>query len=136
MTKESFWVKNLTPKDTEEVKPGLFIQRKLGKYRQVSPAAWDGKINKMNLFLGSNPLKHLFIFGLIVFLAWSFQDSTAEYRGFYEDVRSDPTGYCDEVRNAVLVGCSLEQEANGVCVMNNLVNYSWGNIEAINEEDT
>lgn len=136
MTKESFWVKNLTPKDTEEVKPGLFIQRKLGKYRQVSPAAWDGKINKRNLFLGSNPLKHLFIFGLIVFIAWAYQNDVQVYQDFYVDVRGDPIGYCDEVRKAVLVGCSIEQEANGFCIRNGLVNYSLGNLEVVNEEST
>ena len=82
------FIDSITPKDTEEIKPGLFIQKKLGKYRQISPAAWDGKINYKNFLLGANPIRNLFWFALLMFLAWSYFHDVAEYRDFYMEINS------------------------------------------------
>jgi len=87
----------ITPKDTEEVKPGLFIQSCRGKYRQVHPAAWNGKINWKNFLIGVNPIRNLFIFILILFLVFAYTNDVREYKDFYEEVSSNPTGYCENV---------------------------------------
>ena len=87
----------ITPKDVEEVKPGLFVQRKFGKYRTVHPAAWDGKINWKNFLLGANPIKNLAVFLLILFLVFAYTNDVREYKNFYEEVVGDPVGYCNNV---------------------------------------
>lgn len=88
------FIKSLTPGDTEEVKPGLFIQRRLGKYRQIYPAAWNGKMNWKNFILGPNFFKHFFIFLLIVFLAFSYWHDTKELKEFYYKVNYNKIDWC------------------------------------------
>ncbi len=90
-------IKALTPKDTEEIKPGLFIQKTHKGYRQVNPAAWDGKINWKNFILGKDFFKSLIWFAIILFLAWSYFHDTSEYREFYEEVNSNPVLFCTNV---------------------------------------
>lgn len=89
--------KALTPKETEEVKPGLFIQQTSKGYRQVHPAAWNGKINWKNFLLGSNFLRNLIWFLIIVFLAWSYFHDVDVYKEFYEEVIADPALFCSNV---------------------------------------
>ena len=60
------FTKVLTPSDTEEIKPGLFIQRRGNKYRQISPAAWDGKIIWKNLLF--HDLLLCFLLGCLFFI--------------------------------------------------------------------
>ncbi len=88
------FIKSLTPGDTEEVKPGLFIQRRLGKYRQIYPAAWNGKINWKNFILGPNFFKHFFIFLLIVGIAFSYWHDTKELKEFYYKVNYNKLEWC------------------------------------------
>lgn len=93
------WADRLTPQDTEEIRPGLFVQKKLGKYRVVHPAAWDGKINWSVTLLGSQPIKHLFIFALIIFLAYSYTSATSGCEEFQADpcpYLANLTSYCSE----------------------------------------
>lgn len=93
------WLLNhLTPKNTEEVKPGLFIQKykgdnlmlklekaadghpeeiKYDKYRVVVPGAWKGVFYPKNLLLGKAPLRGLAIFAFILFLAWAYWHDTS-----------------------------------------------------------
>jgi len=89
--------KSLTPKDTEEIKPGLFIQRTNKGYRQIDPAAWNGKINWRNFLLGQNFLRNFIWFAIIIFLAWSYFHDVKAYRDFYTDVNSNPIGFCTNV---------------------------------------
>ena len=89
--------KALTPRDTEEVKPGLFIQETSKGYRQVHPAVWNGKINWKNFLLGANPLRNFIWFMIIVFLAWSYFYDIDTYKEFYEEVNSDPYLFCSNV---------------------------------------
>ena len=70
------WVERLTPKNTEEVKPGLFIQKYKFGYRQIHPAAWDGKINWKNFLVGDNWLKHLMFFIILIVLCFSYYNNT------------------------------------------------------------
>lgn len=114
--------KALTPKDTEEIKPGLYIQNlykkvpvldknkkkveKDGKalyedvvkgYRQIHPAAWEGKINWKNFLLGQSPLKNFIWFAIILFLAWSYFHDIDSYQEFYVEVNSNPAEFCSNV---------------------------------------
>jgi len=91
------FIKALTPKDTEEVKPGLFIQRRGNSYSQISPAAWDGKIIWKNLLFGKDFLKSFIFFLIIVFLAWSYFHDIKVYQEFYEEVNSNPAEFCTKV---------------------------------------
>ena len=91
------FIKRLTPEDTEEVKPGLFIQRRLGKYRQIYPTAWDGKINWKNFILGPNFFKHFFIFLLIVGIAFSYWHDTKELKEFYYKVNYNKLDWCSGI---------------------------------------
>lgn len=87
----------LTPKNTEEVKPGLFFKKTGKGYRQVTPMAWNGKINWFVVVFGSRPIKHLFIFLLIMFLVWSYKHDVKEYQNFYNATLSDPMSFCQNV---------------------------------------
>ncbi len=108
-------IKSLTPKDTEEIKPGLFIQQTTKGYRQINPAAWDGKINWKNLLLGGNFLKSFIWFAIIMFIAWSYFHDVDVYQSFYEEVISDPIAFCQDVS---LV--DLEQYGDTFTIQNNI----------------
>lgn len=111
------FVDAMTPKDTEEVKPGLFIQKSGKNYRQISPAAWGGKINWKNLIVGPNFWKGFIWFLIIIFLAWSFQHDVAQYKDFYEEVRGNPIAYCVKVEEATQsLECTKRFEEQGLCV--------------------
>ena len=91
--------KALTPKDTEEVKPGLFIQERAGRrgvinYRQIHPASWNGKINWKNTLLGPNFWKNFLWFVIIIFLAWSYLHDTQSLREFQENVNIHKAEWC------------------------------------------
>ena len=71
---DNFFIRTLTPSDTEEVRPNLFVQKRGdNKYRVVYPSAWNGKINWTNLLLGANFGKNLVWFVIILFLAFSYR---------------------------------------------------------------
>lgn len=85
----------LTPKDTEEVRPDVFIQKtRTGKYRQIYPMAWNGKINWKNSLIGSHPYRRIFSFLLILFLAWSYNHDVSGLSKLQERIISDPFGFC------------------------------------------
>jgi hypothetical protein len=116
MEKENFFIKALTPKDTEEIKPGLFIQRKLGGYRNVYPAAWNGKIIWANFLFGGSVFKTIGWFAIILFVVWSYQHDVAEYKEFYEKIQQDPFAWCLDVQDYyVNGGCTKENQAIGLC---------------------
>ncbi len=91
------FIKALTPKETEEIKPGLFIQETKKGYRQINPAAWNGKINWKNFLLGKDFLKSLVWFAIILFLAWSYFHDVDVYKEFYEEINSNPVAFCTNV---------------------------------------
>lgn len=87
----------LTPGNTEEVRPGIFIQEDKGSYRTINPLAWKGK------FRTREQLRTVFSVGtvirifIIVFIVWAYLNDTAEYRGFYNTVISNPVAWCNNV---------------------------------------
>lgn len=84
----------LTPKNTEEIRPGLFVQKTAKGYKQISPSAWNGEIIWKNFLFGPDALKHFFIFSLLMFIVWSYQHDVQEYQGFYERMIINPIPFC------------------------------------------
>ena len=115
MSGDNFWVKALTPKDTEEIKPGLYIQKKLGRYRQVHPAAWDGKISTKNLLFGGDFVKSFIFFAILMFIIWSYQHDVQAYQDFYLEVAGDPLSYCSDVSKVINTPCTEQNERLGLC---------------------
>jgi hypothetical protein len=111
------FISSLEPKNTEEVKPGLFVQSftknpSSVKYRVVHPAVWNGKVNWKNFILGSSPLKHFLIFLLLMFLVWSYQHDVSSYKDFYEKIISECTCQCSGASDY----CTEEMRQNGECI--------------------
>ena len=96
----------LTPVNTEEVKPGLFIQTlstARGKsYRKITPCCWNGKIDWKTTLLGDKPLKYLFIFLTLMLLSYGYWQGTSSCAEFQEDPCKhlpNITEYCFSVDN-------------------------------------
>ncbi|HEC37462.1 hypothetical protein LCGC14_0476680 [marine sediment metagenome] len=89
--------KVLTPRDTEEIKPGLFIQKTRKGYKQIHPAVWNDKVNYKNLLFGHGFLRSFIWFAILMFIAWSYFHDVETYQEFYEEVSSDPVAFCSNV---------------------------------------
>jgi len=89
------WKKIFTPKNTEEIKPGLFIQLKGNKYRPIKPIVWEGEWKLKEQF----GWKNLIWIAIILFVAWSYQNDVGEFKDFYEEVKSNPIQYCNQYLN-------------------------------------
>lgn len=77
---------SLTPKDTEELKPGFFVQKQGNKYRQVQPIIWKGKWRLKNQI----EWRDIFFIALIIGLFFGGQN----YVRFYEETITDPAAFC------------------------------------------
>ncbi len=95
------WKKVLTPENTEEIKPGLFIQqRKKGDYNVINPICWNGNYRWNKQFSWKNLITIL----IIAFLAWAYLTETQYSRQLQEDpceLLPNITNYCWE-RNKIL----------------------------------
>jgi len=87
------WVERLTPENTEEIRPNLFIKKTKFGYRQVYPAAWNGKIIWKNVIIGPNFVKNFSIFIIILGLAWAYHSDTAQLTEFYAE-HANPDRFC------------------------------------------
>lgn len=127
----------ITPKNTEEVKPGLFIQKKYGNYHHIQPAAWNGKIIWKNFLLGANPLRNFIFFMILMFIVFAYTNDVSQYKQFYENVAGNPHGYCQALRESqVTPECTPDLEAKGLCRRINPdggLKLDFGEIEVINE---
>lgn len=132
MIEGNSFIKALTPKNTEEVKPGLFIQTTARGYRNIYPAAWNGKINWKNFIFGGSFFKTIGWFAIILFIVWSYQHDVAEYKEFYERVASNPLVWCQDVEKAYNEACSELSEQAGLCSRRSLSNIQPLNITVIN----
>ncbi len=125
------FINAITPKDTEEVKPGLFIQEKFGSYRQVHPGAWNGKVIWKNFIFGGNPIKHFILFLVLMFIVFSYQNDVGAYRDFYEEVSGDRFGYCEDLRlSQINPECTIQLQKQGLCTIipsNLTVNFDFSN---------
>lgn len=107
------WKTVLTPVDTEEIKPGLFIQSKPKnpssiEYRVVNPICWNGEYRWDKQFSWKNLITVL----IIAFLAWSYFTETEYARELAEnpcDILPDIQEYC-LTRNNIQTGDDYEQK--------------------------
>lgn len=96
-------IDSLTPKNTEEIKPGLFIKKTGRGYRQVNPMAWMGKYRwqeqKKSIFC----FRTLFTIALIIFITWGYYSDTKGCVEFQEN----PCEYLVEINKFCLKPESL-----------------------------
>ncbi len=93
-------IDRLSPKETEELRPGVFVQtinHRDGKttYRTVNPIAWKNKW-RLNKQFG---IKNLITISIILFVAWSYFHDTEFCRDLQEnpcDLLINITNYCYE----------------------------------------
>lgn len=109
-------IKALTPQETEEVKPGVFLQRKGKTWRQIYPAAWNGKINWKNFILGPNFWKNFIWFVIIMFLIFSYWHDTNELREFHNTVTQNKIAWCAGVPLENLKTGDNDQQQNPLAV--------------------
>ena len=103
-TKKMNLKKTLTPENTEEVKPNIFLQKKGDGYRVVNPIVWNNEWRLKKQFGWRNLLWIM----IILFLAWSYLHDIEAYKNFYEEVSSDPIKFCFDVDQS-----NIQQENEG-----------------------
>ncbi len=88
-------INSLTPDNTEEIKPGLFVQNRKGNYRVVNPIAWKGKWRLDKQF----GWKNLITIVIVIFVAYTYINETT----FCRQLQANPcemlpeiTSYCFE----------------------------------------
>ncbi len=94
------WKKTLTPLNTEEVRPGIFVQSKPKnpnsiEYRVINPICWKGNYRWKKQF----SWRSLITIIIILFLAWSYLNETRYARELAEDpcgLLPNITSYCNE----------------------------------------
>lgn len=133
MSLKDWLIKGLTMSNTEEVKPGFFIQRKGTKYRRVYPLVWDKQYQIKDQLKTIFSLRTFFTIGLILFIAWSYQHDVQAYQSFYNDIQNDPLAFCAEVKISLNTPCTEQNERSGLCTRN-INNLVLGNIEVANED--
>ena len=92
-------IKFLTPKNTEEVRPGFFIQKKKKGYKRIYPACWNGKIIWRNFILGGNFWKYLGITLFILYLSWAYKTDVKMYQDFYIMVKQNLSYICSNMES-------------------------------------
>ena len=110
------WIERLTPRDTDEVKPGLFIQKTRTGFRQVHPAAWNGKVNWKN-FLWGGSYRHIIWFMILMLLVYSYSIETKTCKDFLENP-------CDHLIN-ITNFCMNESSYDGFVNLSE-VKYEFG----------
>ena len=120
----------LTPKNTEEVRPNLFVQGKGNKYRIVHPLVWNGNWRVKEQLKTIFSLRTLLSLGFVLFLVWSYVHDTTVTREFYYMVKQNPVEWCNEVLAGIPTGdlCNKQWEEFGLCDRNETLN----NIYSIN----
>lgn len=99
-------IETLTPKNTEQLRPGLFVQEKKGNYRVVNPIAWEGKWRLNKQFSYRNMITVV----IVIFIAWTYFNETEFCRELKEDpcaLLPDIINYCSE-RNSLVVSFNPE----------------------------
>lgn len=110
------FIDSLTPKNTEEIKPGLFIQKKGEDYRQINPIAWNGRWRLKKQFRW----RSLFFILLVLFIAYNYYVDTKSC----EEFQANP---CVHLQNLASF-CSQRGE-------NNILNKNLlGDFEVKNEQ--
>lgn len=102
----------LTPKDTEEIKPNLFVQKKGDGYRVLNPLVWNGQWRLKNQF----SVRNFVSIAIILFIAWSYVHDNSALLDFYNQVHENPVAFCTQVINDLATPeCTPFQEEAGLC---------------------
>ena len=115
-------IDSLTPKNTEEVKPGLFIQtivrNNKTKYRAIKPIAWNGKLLWREQIKTIFTVRTIITLLIVLFLAWSYSHDNRALMDFHNSVVSDPIAFCTKIHTLVQESrCDPFLEKNGLCNM-------------------
>jgi len=86
-------IESLTPKDAEEIKPGLFVQKKFGKWRKIEPLAWDGKMRWKEQLKTIFRIRTLITMVIIIYVAYAYAHDTAVCRQVLAEIQEDPYGF-------------------------------------------
>ena len=123
---------NLTPRDTEEIKPGLFIQKTKKGYRKVEPMAWKGKLRWKEQLKTVITVRTILTLSIILFVVWSYTHDVQVYKGFYEEFTQNPIANCNEIIAFTVnpVGCTDFQSKAGLCQ----ISGSFANLNSSLEE--
>ena len=93
---------SLTPKGAEEVKPGLFVQKKGNGWRKIEPIVWEGRWRLKNQFGWRN----LFTIALVILLAYTYVNETS----FCRQLQANPCQALPEIVNY----CSATSTTGGI----------------------
>lgn len=113
-------IEDLTPKRTEEIKPNLFIQQtRGGKYRQVHPIAWDGKIRWKEQLSSVISFRFVFTIVVVLFLYWSYFHDIGELNAFRNNIIANTSQFCNDWKESITSQpCTTERKLRGECWMN------------------
>lgn len=96
----------LTPKNTIEIKKGLFIQKTPKGWKQIHPACWNAKINWKNFIFGGSIIKPTIVFIIILLLAYGYYSTNKTCYEFQENI-------CDYLPNITSHCIYIGQEGKG-----------------------
>lgn len=108
----------LSPKNTEEIKPGLFVQNRKGKYRVVKPIVWNGEYRLKDQF----SWKSIITIVLILFIAWTYFEETEFCRQLQEnpcELLPNITSYCFEQSSLGVFGGDENKREDSYPIQNN-----------------
>ncbi len=88
-------IDSLTPKNTEEIKPGLFIQKTPRGYRQINPMAWNGEFRTKEQLRTIINFKSIFTIALILFIAYHYSVNTTTCEEFQKNPCPHLPAYID-----------------------------------------
>lgn len=111
----------LTPENTEELKPGLFVQKVGDKYRTIKPMAWDGKLLVKEQLKTVFNLRTIFTIILILFIAWSYVTETEYSRQLQNnpcELLQNITEHCADVNYKRILGDD-EFKWSDIAIQNN-----------------
>ena len=78
--------------DTEEVKPGIFVQKKDGSYRVVQPLTWNGRFRWKEQLRAS--WGNLFTLGMVLFLVWAYLHDVSALDQHCQTIIDNPEEFC------------------------------------------
>lgn len=110
--------KALTPSETEEVKPGLFVQKYRKGWRKVEPIAWGGKFRWKAQLRTVFSFRTLIFFIILLLVVWSYLHDVGEYKTFYETFVSNPIIYCENIlaTQDFEFNCTDILDESGICM--------------------
>ena len=124
---------SVTPPNTTEIKPGLFVQKKGNRWRKVEPIAWNGKL-RINAQLKSLlTIKTLVWFGVLILLVMAYNNDNAQLIEFHNQVVENPVMFCNELIASYQSDVCTEQwEKFGLCNRRENIGIDFSTIKLLN----